>query len=53
MLECRMLRMSLVHFQVQFPYRYINSMIMAVTMDPKLEKLRENVILKLKNLKVI
>ncbi|XP_066022820.1 adhesion G protein-coupled receptor L1-like isoform X1 [Pocillopora verrucosa] len=33
--------------------RYINSRIMAVTMDPKPEKLRENVILNFKNLKVL
>nr|XP_058952965.1 adhesion G protein-coupled receptor L4-like [Pocillopora verrucosa] len=33
--------------------RFINSRIMAVTMDPKPEKLRENVILKFKNLKVL
>ena len=45
--------LALVHLQIQFPYRYINSRIMAVTMDPKPEKLRENVILKFKNLKVI
>ncbi|CAH3157416.1 unnamed protein product, partial [Pocillopora meandrina] len=32
--------------------RYINSRIMAVTMDPKPEKLRENVILNFKNLKL-
>ncbi|CAH3157575.1 unnamed protein product [Pocillopora meandrina] len=32
--------------------RYINSRIMAVTMDPKPEKLEENVILKFKNLKL-
>nr|XP_058947385.1 adhesion G-protein coupled receptor D1-like [Pocillopora verrucosa] len=33
--------------------RYINSRIMAVTMDPKAKKLGENVILKFKNLKVL
>nr|XP_058946845.1 adhesion G protein-coupled receptor E3-like [Pocillopora verrucosa] len=33
--------------------RYINSRIMAVTMDFKQEKLRENVILKFKNLKIL
>ncbi|CAH3160167.1 unnamed protein product [Pocillopora meandrina] len=32
--------------------RYVNSRIIAVTMDPKPETLRENVILKFKNLKV-
>ena len=39
-------------FKYIFLHRYINSSLMAVTMDPKPEKLRENVILKLKNLKV-
>ena len=50
---CNVASLALVRFQIQFPYRYMNSRIMAVTMDPKPEKLRENVILKLKNLKVI
>ena len=49
---CNVASLALVHFQIQFRYRYINSRIMAVTMDPKPEKLRENVILKFKNLKV-
>ncbi|CAH3160164.1 unnamed protein product [Pocillopora meandrina] len=34
-------------------HRYINSRIMAVTMDPKPETLQENVILKFKNLKIL
>ncbi|XP_066022930.1 adhesion G protein-coupled receptor L4-like isoform X1 [Pocillopora verrucosa] len=33
--------------------RYVNSRIIAVTMDPKPETLRENVVLKFKNLKVL
>ncbi|XP_066022609.1 adhesion G protein-coupled receptor L4-like [Pocillopora verrucosa] len=36
-----------------FLHRYLNSRIMAVAVDPKPEKLRENVILKFKNLKVL
>ena len=42
----------LVHFQIQFLHRYINSRIMAVTTNPNPEKLRENVILQFRNLKV-
>ena len=49
---CNVASFVLVHFQIQFLHRNINSRIMAVTMDPKPETLRENVTLKFKNLKV-
>ena len=49
---CNFSSLFLIHIRIQFLHRYVNSRIMAVTMDPKPETLRENVILKFKNLKV-